>query len=221
MGNENVISLKGTGDGVVIRIANTEPFGAVTDAIAEMIRSNRKFFRGNCRVYFESEAPLSKSDIIRLKSVIDTFLPDCEVTYREPGKIDRYGKSKEKEEKNPLKSKGAVETATVYEGDVHEGEHLRAVGNVVIIGNVHEGGAVTAGGSAIVLGDICGTVRCGYPYNEKSYVIFRNLNDGEIVIGEKAYNGGRYGSVDLEKMPTDSLKKAHLINNSIFIMKFL
>jgi len=214
------ITLKGNGDGVIIRIARTDDFKAVTDAIAEKIRSNRRFFSGNCNVYIESVEALSKSDIIRLKSMIDTFLPDCDVTYREPGRIDKYNNSK-KEEKTLISKKKPVETATVYEGNVKENEHLRVVGNAVVIGNVEKNALVTAGGNIIVLGNIYGCVRAGYPYKKEAYIVFKEIEDGEISIGDIAYNDSTYKLKNTDNFADFPLKKAHLINNSIFIAKFL
>ena len=215
-----IITLKGTGDGVIIRIVRTDNFKEVTDAIAEKIRSNRRFFNGNCNVYIESIEPLSKSDIIRLKSIIDTFLPDCNVTYREPGRVDKYNNAK-KEEKTLISKKKPVETATVYEGDVKENEHLRVVGNAVVIGNVEKNAVVTAGGNVIVLGSIYGCVRAGYPFEKESYIVFKDIDDGEISIGDIVYNDSAYKLKNTDNFTDFPLKKAHLINNSIFIAKFL
>ena len=220
MENE-IITLKGTGDGVIIKIAKADNFKDVIDAITEKIRSNRKFFSGNCNVYIESAEPLSKSDIIRLKSIIDTFLPECDVTYREPGRVDKYTAVKKKEEKTLISKKGAVETATVHEGNVKENEHLRVVGNAVIIGEVEPNALVTAGGNVIVLGKISGCVRSGYPFNKEAYIIFKDIDGGEISIGDIVYNDSVYKLKKTENMSEFPLKKAHLINNSIFISNFL
>ena len=218
---KEIITLKGTGDGVIIKIIKADNFKEVTDAITEKIRSNRKFFSGNCNVYIESAEQLSKSDMIRLKSIIETFLPDCDVTYREPGKIEKYNRTVKKEEKNLINKKKPVETATIHEGDIKENEHLRVVGNAVILGNVEKNALVTAGGNVIVLGEIYGCVRAGYPYSAESYIVFKGIEDGEISIGDIVYDDSMYRLKNTENFMDFPLKKAHLINNSIFITKFL
>ncbi len=215
----DIISLKGCGDGVVLKISSSAIFSDVAEAIAEKIKANRSFFRGNYKVYIESISPLSKSDIIRLKSVIDTYLPDCEVIYKEPGVVENYTSSERKSPKRGNVNK--TQSATVYERDIEAGEHLRVVGNAVILGSVSANGAVTAGGSVVVLGDISGCVRAGYRVNEDAYVIFRTLSGGEIYIANSTLSEERYKLKSLDLVPEDALKKAHLIKNSIEVGIFL
>lgn len=216
-----IVTLKGTGDGVVMKIGSAAIFSDVIDAITEKIRANRNFFRGTYKVYIESVTPLPKSDIIRLRSVIDTFLPDCEVIYKEPGTVSNYTSEQKKQEGRSVAIKGATETATVYEKDIEDGEHLRVVGNLVIIGNVKKNATVTAGGNIIVLGDIYGTVRAGYRDNKNAYIAYRNLSGGEISVSSYAYNEDMYPVQASEDLTGCVVKKAQLIKNSIFISKFL
>jgi len=216
-----IVSLKGTGDGVIIKIGSAAMFSDVIDAITEKIRANRSFFRGNYKVYIESVTPLPKSDIIRLRSVIDTFLPDCEVIYREPGVVQNYTSEQKKTEARSVSIKGAAETATVYEKDIEDGEHLRVVGNLVVIGDVGKNATVTAGGNVIILGDIYGCVRAGYRDRKDAYIAFKNLSDGEISIANYTYSENMYPMQSSEDLTECSLKKAQLIKNSIFISKFL
>lgn len=223
MPQRELVSLKGTGDGVIIRIYSGGDTGDISHCIADKIRQNRNFFRGCCNIYIESEAELSRSDEIRLKSIIDTFLPECSVTYRSPGKNDRrvQGRVAQTESYTILSSKGAVETASVYEGDIGAYQHFRVVGNALIIGNVCEKAKVTAGGNVIVLGDIYGDVRAGYPDNDKAYIVFKNADTGELSIGRNAYKSDTYNMQKHEECEENTLKKAQSINNSIFIINFL
>ncbi len=223
MSQGEFVSLKGTGDGVVVRVSGGKETGEVIRIIVDKIRENRSFFRGCCNVYIESETLLTKSDEIRLKSVIDTFLPECTVIYRAPGHNDKkmYDGQSKKARYNTIVSKGAVETASVYEGDIHAYEHFRVVGNALIIGNVEEKAIVTAGGNVTVLGNISGDVRAGYPDNPEAYILFNELMGGELFIGQNTYKNDIYNMQNNEENDKKGLKKAQSINNSIFIMKFL
>lgn len=223
MPQKEFVSLKGTGDGVIVRVSAGKETGEIIRIIADKIRENRNFFRGCCNVYIESETRLTKSDEIRLKSVIDTFLPECTVIYRSPGQNDKKmsdGQSKNGRY-NTIVSKGAMETAAVYEGNIESYEHFRVVGNALIIGNVEEKAIVTAGGNVTVVGNISGDVRAGYPDNENAYIIFNDFLAGELFIGQNTYKKGAYNMQNNEEYNEKGLKKAQSINNSIFIMKFL
>ncbi len=241
MDNE-MIKLKGTGDGVKICLSSDASFADILLALQEKLRAWRKFFgTGHCNMYFTGRE-LTKSDRLRLETVVRGLLPESTVIYGEKrGLSDTTELPKEfiKELEN---TDGAKETphteetpdadikqfmaikevvttnfksnrARLYEGHVSGGRTVESDGHLILVGDVDAGGELVASGNVIVLGRLCGSVTAGRMGNDKAYIIALDFQPSDIHIANA------YMEFDANSRYGGS-KKAYLTENIIQVDNF-
>lgn len=227
-----LVKLKGTGDGVKIYLSSTEEISLIMHALHDKLDEFRKFFgSGHCNIYIIGR-DLSKSDKMRLESVVTAMLPESTVNYGER-KIFRTVKNKEKKEEKieekpaepeptiPVNQIKEVVThnfksnrARLFEGVVRDGKIVESDGHLVLMGNVEAGGKLIAVGNVIVMGEVFGEIEAGCMGNSSAYIAALDLSPSKIKIAGV--------TIEPENRPeNEEIKpeKAYLINNEIKIEK--
>ncbi len=246
---EELIKLKGTGDGVKIYLAEIAPFQELLAALQEKLRAWRKFFgTGHCNMYFTGRE-LGKSDKIRLEAVVHALLPECSILYgdqrigdtvtlpeefvREINRIDEArAAEKAAEEANEIDLESTMQFERIKDVVTSNFKSSRAR---FYEGAVRAGRVVESDGHLILVGNV-----------ERGGTLIANGN--VIVLGSLcgSVQAGCMGNRDayiiaLDMRPTDlriahasakydasdgsvgtiGIKRAHLINNDILIEDFL
>lgn len=228
----DLVKLKGTGDGVKIYLSAEEEISLVMHALHDKLDEFRKFFgSGHCNIYIIGRE-LSKSDKMRLESVVKTMLPESTVNYGERKffRTSKKEKEEEKIEEKPAEPEPTIPVnqikevvthnfksnrARLFEGVVRADKIVESDGHLVLMGNVEEGGKLIAVGNVIVMGEVLGEIEAGCMGNDSAYIAALDLSPSKIKIAGVA--------LEPEKRPEDEEikpEKAYLINNEIKIEKF-
>ncbi len=169
---EELIKLKGTGDGVKIYLAEGVPFQELLTALQEKLRAWRKFFgTGHCNMYFIGRE-LSKSDTIRLEAVVRALLPESTILYGErrtgdtvklPDEFVReINRLEQEREKKAAGSGGEPEENGIDEESTMQFERIRDVVTSnfkssrarFYEGTVRSGRVVESDGHLVLVGDV-------------------------------------------------------------------
>ena len=233
MENE-LIKLKGTGDGVKIYLSAEGTISDITGSLYEKLRQFRKFFGdGRCNIYFTGRE-LTPSDKMRLEAIVKAMLPESSVNYGERKKMSGEAAIEKTlelpediletteidvDEERPFKEiKDVVTTnfkssrARFYEGTVRGGRRVESDGHLVLVGDVETDGTITAVGNIVVFGSIHGQVEAGCMGNENAYVIALDMAPTDIrIAGKHAY----YEKSDF----TGGAKKAYFSDGRIIAEK--
>jgi septum site-determining protein MinC len=245
---QELVVLKGTGDGVKIFLSPEPDFQEILRAFYQRLDEYRYFFRnGTCNIYFTGR-DLSKSDKIRLESVVSVLLPDSQVFYgyrpQRKSRLEldaqRLLQEEETDQKPELtpKTKEKIEQILSME---------QTIGGMEVIvpnfkqnrarfyqGDIKEGQQLQSDGHLVMVGD----VQDGGEVVAVGNVIIIGALRGCVAAGihgnEEAYIIAldfapekiaianvetEYPPMDPEQVPVP--EKAYLINNRIYVDEFL
>lgn len=227
--DDEIIKLKGTGDGIKIYLSPGFNITEITRALYKKLDEYRKFFgSGKCNIYFIGD-DISDTDKLRLEAISKAMLPEAAVNYGEKTILKKLESLLEKETskkrpEEPPRPKGpppeeVIATnfkssrARFFEGVVKAGRRVESDSHMVLVGDVLEGGEVCAAGNIVIFGRLLGSASAGAGGSRDAYIIALDfMPEGVAVagIGEADVDYGGGGP-----------KKAKLINNEIFIEEFL
>ncbi len=224
---DEIIKLKGAGDGVKIYISAGHGISEITRALYNKLDEYRKFFgSGKCNIYFIGDN-ISDTDKLRLEAVSRTMLPEATINYGEKKFLKKIEKLMERErDKEPREPRPYVPTmeeviatnfkhnrARFFEGVVKPGKRVESDAHMVLVGDVMEGGEVCASGNIVIFGRLMGNAIAGAGGSRDAYILALDFMPRNIAIADV-----RQG--DMEPGPGGA-KKAKLINNEIFVEEFL
>lgn len=219
---EELVKLKGVGDGVKINLSDDADFAEIIEHLRRKIDEFRRFFgSGHCNIYFTGKK-LNKSDILRLESVISSMLPESSIHYGERRTVKKELEPEitEKDEtiSELLEIRDVVTTnfksnrARLYEGTVRSGRNVESDGHLILMGNVEKGAKLTAAGNIIVMGALLGSAEAGCMGNRSAYVTAVDFNPELIDIA-----GVRLWEYEYKS----GIKKAILEDEKISVYEYL
>lgn len=192
----DLIKLKGTGDGVKIYLNEKAEFSEIIANLHKKLEEFRRFFgNGHCNIYFVGRT-FEKSDTLRLESVVSSMLPESSVYFGERRKIKEEPVNEEsikaafseKQESEFDEIKDVVTTnfkssrARFYEGTVKSGRTVESDGHLVLAGDVEKGAKVIAVGNIIIMGRLLGSAQAGCMGNRNAYIISAEFEPEKIEI---------------------------------------
>lgn len=224
---DEIIKLKGAGDGIKIYLSSDYGINDITHALYNKLDEYRKFFgNGKCNIYFIGDN-ISDTDKLRLEAVSKAMLPEATVNYGEKTFLKKIEKlmerDKDKEQQEPRPYIPTMEEvittnfkhnrARFFEGVVKPGKRVESDAHMVLVGDVMEGGEVCASGNIVIFGRLMGNAIAGAGGSHDAYILAldfmpRNIAIADIMKAEMEPGSG-------------GPKKAKLINNEIFIEEFL
>lgn len=244
---QELVVLKGTGDGVKIFLSPEPDFQEILRAFYQRLDEYRYFFRnGTCNIYFTGRE-LSKSDKIRLESVVSVLLPDSQVFYgyrpqrRNRMELAALRQEEEEHDKKPeLTPKTQEKIQQILSMEQTVGGQEIIVPNFkqnrarFYQGNVGGGQQLQSDGHLVMVGDILP----GGEVVAVGNIIVIGCVRGSVRAGirgnEETYIIGldfapdkiAIASVETEYPPMDPeqvpvAEKAYLINNRIYVDEFL
>lgn len=177
---KEIITLKGTKDGVKIILDENTAFDELLENILEKFKKTKSFFSsGNCRMVFEG-AHINESDRLTLENKVSELLTECDVVieYNEDKKDN--AQSAEKKIFTDI-NEGYTR---FYEGTVRSGRLLQSEGNLVVLGDINPGSEVVAAGNIVVMGTVRGIVHAGCTGNRNTFIVALNLSPTQIRIAD-------------------------------------
>lgn len=196
---DELVKLKGVGDGVKINLADNADFSEITEHLRKKIDEFRRFFgSGHCNIYFTGRK-LEKSDMLRLESVVSSMLPESNIHYGERRLVKEKAELEIMEEDETkaelLEIRDVVTTnfksnrARLYEGTVRSGRSVESDGHLILMGNVERGAKLVAVGNIIVMGALLGCAEAGCMGNRGAYVAAVEFNPEAVnIAGVKLYD---------------------------------
>lgn len=238
MGNNELVVFKGYPGGINIIVDSEADINGIISAIREKIKGAGSFFKGECDIRVSGRV-FSKSDELRIKSVMNTIYPEANILFSEP----EIQKSPEPEivaqnhtqmgawfmeelEKAAKQSRAMLKTdkteclkpqkmdVRLYCGNINSGETLKTVGDLLVVGNVSKGATVCADGSVYIMGNLDGIAIAGATGDENSR-IYATCFDPEAL--KIANVGLEFDKIAQEKFP----KMAYLIKRVLLVEKIL
>ncbi len=173
---KEVITLKGTKNGVKIILDSNTPFNILLENLVEKFEKTKSFFaKGNCEMVFEG-ANFSETDRLTLENKVSEILSDCSI-------MIKYAEEK-KEETHKIFTDTKEGYTRFYEGTVRSGRLLQSEGNLVVLGDINPGSEVVAAGNIVVMGAVRGIVHAGCTGNRDAFILALNLSPTQIRIAD-------------------------------------
>lgn len=210
-----IISYKGTRQGILMSFIEDEPFGKVMDELKAVIAKDLKTFTcspisldlgwremdeydlDELLGYFESEN-------LKLLGIISTSLNTrmvaegrgLKVIIGRLGLADHMGRKKQspkqwkQENSHPTTEMENVAQETILmKKTIRAGQTIEHSGNLVIVGDVNQGAEVKAGGDIIIVGALHGTAHAGrYVKDESASITALHFSPSSIRISDKTVN---------------------------------
>lgn len=164
---EHVI-LKGSGNGIVMLMAERTPFADLMEETKEKFEQYRDFLKGSkmSRIAVRGRN-FSAAEQVRLLALIMDYLgEDAQVEFE---------RAAVKEE---------VPKTYFHMGTVRSGSKIESDTDLVIVGDVNPGAEISAAGNVAVLGSLRGIVHAGRTGNRDAVIIALSLNPTQIRIAE-------------------------------------
>lgn len=191
--SENIVTFKGTVNGLTIIINHEAGFEDVVSSMRLKIENAGKFFRGAKLAVKYKGRTLSDEEKSQLHELLKkesgaTILSfDEEVA--ESSNSNTQTKTAATERKNQIKKymffKGIEEGQTkFYRGTIRSGQLITFDGNLVILGDVNPGAVIEATGNIVVMGLLRGVVHAGSDGNKEAIVAALGLNPTQLRIAD-------------------------------------
>lgn len=191
--SENVVSFKGTVNGLTIIIKPDAEFDEIVASMRVKIENAGKFFKGaklavkyRGRTLNETEKN-TLHELLKKESGATILSFDEEITDNSsiPAKSANTGPERNNKIKKYMYFKGIEEGQTkFYRGTVRSGQLINFDGNVVILGDVNPGAVIEATGNIVVMGLIRGVVHAGCDGNKDAIVAALGLNPTQLRIAD-------------------------------------
>lgn len=199
---DELITIKGVQDGLLISLSPTEKWQAVADHLAARIDERIDFYAGASITVQLGGRPVPKYELSSLKALLERrgltltmVLSSSNTTRESAAALDLKTKSdnqvqpqmQDNMSMNPTETLpiNPEETGTqgvLFRRTLRSGRTIHSHGHVVVIGDVNPGAKVIAAGDIIVWGKLRGTVHAGADGNESAIVCALDMNPSQLRI---------------------------------------
>lgn len=200
---DELITIKGVRDGLLISLSPTEKWQTVADYLAARIDDQVDFYAGaNITVQLGSR-PVPKYELSSLKALLERrgltlkmVLSSSNTTRESALALDlktkgddqaRQPQTSDSPSVNPTETMpfNPEETGTdgvLFRRTLRSGRTIHSSGHVVVIGDVNPGAKIIAAGDIIVWGKLRGTVHAGADGSESAIVCALDMNPSQLRI---------------------------------------
>ncbi len=179
---EDMVAIKGVGDGLLIALSPTEEWLSVTQELASRIDEKLAFFEGAEITVNLGERPVPKHELSGLKALLERrglglslVMSDSATTLEAAQALDlRTGVTTETSEEArtvlPIRPEVEGTYGVMLRQTLRSGRVVRSDGHVVIYGDVNPGAEVIAVGDVFIWGTLRGNVHAGADGDENALV---------------------------------------------------
>ena len=237
MVKKEYVVLKGCAGGVNMILDSEADINEIMAAIREKIKGAGGFFKGECDVRVSGRT-LSKSDELRISSVMNTVFPEanivfCKIEEKKPepeitaknhthmgawfmeelGKAAQQSRAMLKTEKQAGVRPQKIDVR-LYNGNLNDGDVLKTAGDILVVGNVSAGAIVSAEGSVYIMGNLSGKAEAGTSGDESCRIYASGFSPQSVKIADISID---FDEIAQENMP----KMAYLMKRVILVEKIL
>mgnify|MGYP005840098921 CR=1 FL=1 len=199
--SSDIISIKGTSEGLLISVSPTEEWQAITSEIAARLDENLAFYAGGKVILDTGERPVPKYELSSLKALLErrslslmVVQSASQTTVESAESLDvratmnapthnadtaRYG-----DEDAPIDPEELGTEGVMIRRTLRSGRTVHSRGHVVIYGDVNAGAKVIASGDIIVWGRLRGMVHAGAEGDTNAIICALDMNPSQLRIAE-------------------------------------
>lgn len=174
--SSQIVSFKGTRNGLVIVFDPSREFEDIKDTLRSKMESARGFFSGAKFSIADTHKKIPTSQKVELEDICRQYgmVPspdDCAVI---PSKTNVETSRPYSVSAPSHVSDG--EAALMVRRSLRSGQRIIYPGHIVVLGDVHPGAEVVAGGNVLVMGNCRGVIHAGIDGNKSARVVARQLS---------------------------------------------
>ncbi|TVR18943.1 MAG: septum site-determining protein MinC [Anaerolineaceae bacterium] len=186
MNDDDMVAIKGIGEGLTISLSPTEEWLHITETLARRIDQQSAFFNGAKLTINLGERPVPKYELSGLRAllerrglVIDLVISDSRTTIEAAQALDLRAEPLHPEtvladpefaETMPISPEEAGTTGVLMRRTLRSGRTIRSDGHVIIMGDVNPGAEIIAAGDVFIWGRMRGNVHAG-AYGDETAVV--------------------------------------------------
>lgn len=197
MDHTDELTIKGTRNGLVINLPDTEDLEDVLRQLKVRLQATASFFRGGRVALQVGQRDISKEDIERIGVLLDeqgvslwSVFGQSEMTQRAAGEwgletdlLDSAPSPTREDRLSVFDVSDQAGLAVLIRKTMRSGQKIEHPGDVTIIGDVNPGAEIVAGGSIVVWGKLRGTVHAGALGDESAIICALSLFPTQLRIG--------------------------------------
>ena len=182
----DLISIKGTRNGLVIVLKPSREFEELKNNLLRKMESAKGFFKGAKFTFLQDQKHLPEEQMEELKEICLSFgmVPSMEIYSQKP--VLPLEKTHQKGPYVAYTPAGA-EPAVLVKKTLRSGQAVHHKHHIIIIGDVNPGAEIISGGSVIVLGNCLGAVHAGVGGNVSAIVAAIELRPALLTIAGLRY----------------------------------
>lgn len=197
MDHPNGLTIKGTRNGLVINLPDTEELGDVLRHLETRLQATASFFRGGRVALQVGRRDLAKEDVERIGVLLDdqgvSLWSLCSQSEMTRSAAIEWGLETDPLQTAPPPTRedghpafdvsDQAGPAVLVRRTLRSGQKIEYPGDVTIIGDVNPGAEIIAGGSIVVWGKLRGTVHAGVLGDESAIICALSLFPTQLRIG--------------------------------------
>lgn len=189
LGKKEVITFKGSRDGLTIYCNQEAGWDEIIDSLKKRLDSKEgSFFEGAAVVFDAGTRTLSPGQVSTLWQVLQEnglairSIRTAAHSNNTPEKPDDFNRHDEKmlTEKDDI----TKDPTLIARRSIRSGQDVTFAGNVIICGDVNPGAKITASGFVLVMGSLMGTVHAGAEGNREAWVGALRLQPTQLRIAD-------------------------------------
>lgn len=153
--NQDVCSIKGSREGLVITINDASRFEEVVTSLDRQLAASQSFFMGASTKVLFRQGSLTEQQLDQLEHLIGGYGMHLD---REPPKFKQTVSGIKQEDSTGTKQE---DNTLLVRRTIRSGQRLHYDGNVVVMGDVNAGAELVCTGDIIVLGSLRGVAHAG------------------------------------------------------------
>jgi len=190
---DEMVTIKGVQDGLLITLSPTEEWLIITRELAERIDEQASFFAGAEITIDLGERPVPKHELSGLKALIErrnlslnVIVSDSATTIEAANALDlrtnSNSTSEEVQEALPINPEVEGTDGVLIRHTMRSGRTIHSHGHIVILGDVNPGAEIVADGDIIIWGKLRGNVHAGANGDEDAIVCALDMTPTQLRI---------------------------------------
>ncbi len=192
---DELISIKGVKDGLLISLSTTEQWKSITSELATKIDAQVDFYSGANVTVDLGTRPVPKYELSSLKALLErrgltltVVLSDSDTTNQSAMALDLRAETgnqvpgRDAQETVPISSEETGTTGIMFKRTLRSGRTIHSEGHVVVYGDVNPGAKIIADGDIIIWGRLRGTVHAGASGDESAIICALDMSPTQLRI---------------------------------------
>jgi septum site-determining protein MinC len=176
---KEIISIKGTREGLIIVFDPNDEFDEIKKSLRNKMEAANNFFKGAKFTFGQAVQAISSQQRVEIENICQQYglVPFPKVSF-----LTSEGKNVKSFLKDPLLNNSLAEQAWLVSHPLRSGQEINCPGHLVVIGDVHSGAKVAAAGNVVVMGTCAGTVCAGGKNNYRAVIVALSIDKKSCLV---------------------------------------